>query len=85
MSYRVQLQCPPNFKQLIENGIKMEGAMVWKGEIKFYSRDNAIFSNSNNNNNSTSNNEKSKYWNKNKNIMNAKVVDNQNIKSQQFF
>ena len=28
MSYRLQLQCPPNFNKLIENGIKIEEAMV---------------------------------------------------------
>ena len=82
MSYRLQLQYPPNFNKLIENGIKIEEAMVQKSEIKLYSKDNAGSSNSNSNTyNSNSNNDKSKYWNKNKNIVNDGIVDNRNAQS----
>ena len=28
MSYRLQLQCPPTFENLIENGMKIEDALV---------------------------------------------------------
>ena len=51
MSYRVQLQCPPTFKNLIENGVKIEEAMVKKGELKLYTKDNATSLNHNNSNN----------------------------------
>ena len=77
MSYRVQLQCLPTFKKLIENSVKIEEAMVFKGELKLYTKDNRTFLNNNNSNN---NNDQSKYWNKNKNILNDGVVDNKNIK-----
>ena len=80
MSYRVHLQCPPNFKKLIENGVKIEEAMVKKGELKLYMKDNG---NSSNHNNSNNNNDRSKYWNKNKNVVNDGVVDNKNIKTTQ--
>ena len=58
MSYKVQLQCPPTFKKLIENGVKIEEAMVKKRELKLYTKDNATSSGNNNSNNP---NDQSKY------------------------
>lgn len=59
MSYKLELQCPPTFKKLIENGIKIEEALVKRGVIKIYNEKNST-SSSNNYNNS----DKPKFWQK---------------------
>ena len=52
MSYKVQLQCPPTFKKLIKNDVTIEEAMVKKGELKLYTKENATSSSHNTSNNS---------------------------------
>lgn len=77
MSYRLKLQCLPTFTKLIKNGIQVEEASIKKGTLKFLkegvsSSNNNTYNNQNNNNNS----DKSKFWTRNKNIVNDGVVDN---------
>jgi hypothetical protein len=40
MSYRLQLQFPPNFQNLIENWMKIEDTLVKRGVLKIYSDNN---------------------------------------------
>lgn len=74
MSYRLKLKCPPSFAKLIENSLKIEDAMVKKGELKLYN---------NNNNGNNSNNNKPKFWMENKNVANEGVSHNNDVKPQQ--
>lgn len=74
MSYRLRMQCPPSFAKMIENSLKIENAMVKKGELKLYN-------NSYNNNNN--NNDKPKFWSKNRNASNEGNDDNNTTKQQQ--
>jgi hypothetical protein len=55
MSYRLQLQCLPTFKNLIENGMKIEDALVKRGVLKIHN---------DNNPSNSSNHEKPKFWQK---------------------
>lgn len=45
MSYQLRMQCPSSFPKMIENGLKIENAMVKKGELKLY---NNLYNNNNN-------------------------------------
>ena len=45
MSYRLQLHCPSNFKNIIEICVNIEEVTVRKGELKLYTKDNARSSN----------------------------------------
>ena len=60
MSYRLELQCPPTFEKVIENGLKIKEALVKRGVIKHYSE-------TSNNTNHYGNNDKPKFWQKNRN------------------
>lgn len=62
MNYRLDLQCPSTFEQVIEKGLKIEEALIKRGTIKHF------IEGSNNNNSSNNNNKKPKFWQKNKNI-----------------
>lgn len=87
ISYRLKLQCPPSFSKIIENGRKIEDAMAKKGELKLYKEgndsSNSFNNNNNNNNNNNHNNDKPKFWTRNRNIVNDRVVDANNLKPQQ--
>lgn len=75
MSYRLELKCSPTFEKLIENGIKIEEALVKRGVIKIYSEKKS--SNSSNN----YNNDKPNFWQQNKNVGNNDgTIENQNAK-----
>lgn len=75
MTYRIKLQCPPIFVKMIENGLKIEDAMVKKGELKLYKEGNNSSNSFNNNNNNNHNNDKPKFWTRNINVVNDGVVD----------
>lgn len=81
MSYQLQLQCPPSFQKMIDNGIKIEEALI-KRRISKFSKEGTSFSNNYNNNNKNANNNthKSKFWMRNKNIINDGVVKIHNVK-----
>jgi hypothetical protein len=71
LSYRLNLHFPPNFEKLIENEITIEGALVKRGVIKI-DKDNPSSSNHNNN-------DKTRFWNRNRNIVNDGIVDANNL------
>jgi hypothetical protein len=70
LTYRLNLHCPPNFENLIENAITIEGALIKRGVIKL---DKDHPSSSNNNNNKT------RFWNQNRNVVNDFIVDSNNL------
>lgn len=76
MSYVLKLQYPLSFVKMIENGIKIEEALVKKGVLKIYKEG----ANSSNNNNNTN---KPKFWNMNRNTINDGIVDANNLKPKQ--
>lgn len=65
LSYQIQIQCPTSFSKVIEMGLFIEKAMIAKGAIKIY-KDTP---------NSNYTTDKSKFWTKNKNVVNDGVVD----------
>lgn len=75
MSYQLKIQCLPTFQKLIKNGIQVEEASIKKGTLKF-SKEGFISSNNAYNNNYYNNSDKSKFWMRNKNVVNDGVVDN---------
>lgn len=75
MSYQLKLQCLPSFKKLIKNGIQIEEASIKRGTLKL-SKEGASSSNNNYNNNYYNNSDKSKFWTRNKNVVNDGVVNN---------
>jgi len=71
MTYRLELQCPPTFEKLIENGIKIEEALVKRGILKIYNENNP---------NNSSNNDKPKFWQKYKSNGNDNSTEAHNVK-----
>jgi hypothetical protein len=76
LSYRLNLHCCPHFEKLIENTITIEGALVKRRVIKF-DKDNPSSSNHNIN-------DKTRFWNRNKNIVNDGIVDANNLRTRPF-
>lgn len=71
----LKLQCPPSFEKIVENGIKIEEALVKKGVLTLQKEGN----NPSNNNNT----DKLKFWKRNINIVNDGIVDGNNVKPKQ--
>lgn len=65
LSYQIQIQCPTSFTKVIEMGLFIEKAMIAKGTLKLY-KDTPP---------SNYTTDKSKFWTKNKNVVNDGVVD----------
>lgn len=85
LNYRLRMQCPKTFQDLIENGVTTEEVLVKSGELKLY-KDNKNNPNSGNNGNNGNNqkdhwfNSNSRYKNNNKGIVNDGVVESSNLK-----
>lgn len=82
MSYQLKLKYLPTFTKLIKNGIQVEEVCIKKVTLRLSKDDvislsNNTYSNQYNNNNSN----KSKFWTRNKNVVNDGVVDPNNVKS----
>lgn len=56
MNYRFQLQSPPSFDKIFENGIKNKEALLIKGELILY-KDTRGFSSNTNTNTTTNKND----------------------------
>lgn len=80
MSYSLKIQCPP-FSKMLKNSLKIEDAMVKKGELKLH---NSSYNN-NNNNNCNNNNDKPKFWLENRNVTNEGIYDRNATKQQPIF
>lgn len=77
MSYALKMQCPPIFNKMVENGIKIEEALVKKGVLKLQREGN------NSSNNTHHNSDKIKFWNRNRNIVNDGIIDANTVKPKQ--
>jgi hypothetical protein len=71
MSYGLQLQSPPNFENLIKNGIKIEENLVKRGVLKIHN---------DNNPSNSSNNDKPNFWHKYKNNNHDSPNEMHNVK-----
>lgn len=66
VKYPLQMQCIDTFKEITEKGIKCEKGLLEQGILKHH-KDNGTTINASN--------EKPKFWSKNKNVTNDRVVD----------
>lgn len=64
---------------MIDNGIRKEKSVIKKCELKIYKDGVHHFNNTNNKNH----NVKPKFWNRNQNVVNDGIVDNNNVKPKQ--
>lgn len=81
-SYQLRFQCIPSFAELIENGIQVEEACIKKGTLKFF-KEGTNSSNTYPFNNQNNTLDKSKFWTRNKNVVNDGGVDASDMKSKQ--
>lgn len=79
MSYYLKMQGNQSFGKIIDNGIRMEDAMIKKGELKIFKEGVHPPNNTKNNNH----NHKPKFWNRNHDVVNDGIVDNNNMKPKQ--
>jgi len=72
LSFQLQLQSASTFDELVSKGVIIERALIAKGTIKIF-RDNK--------DSPQNSNDKSRFWNKNKNVVNDGIVDTKNIQT----